>query len=288
MHFELQFICCLYYWLITAIALIASLLPSAQHLISYGRLNDGTGNTPPTRRSYSLIDPRRLWRQTVPKQWFWHFYLLGTVWNTFLLTAINVCPNILPWTANYTALVRLSMMQVHLVRRLLECLFVQRPSDTARMLLGHYALGLSFYLITCLSMSLDNSGQMCDMLLLVKLLIFAWANWQQFKCHRLLANLRPANKQQHIQVYSLPVGEWFDSLLAPHYTFELIIYSTLLIIGKSITMISSPVLWCTVWCLVNLSITAGRTRQWYERRFMGDKYALSQLRRRWTLLPFVY
>lgn len=298
----LGFLCTTYYWLITAVALMAYTFRWMRPILSYGRLSgkpasgDSAAVIASTNNIWLPIDPRRLWLRSVPKYWFWHFYTVGSIWNAVLLFWAFRQRVVVP----HVAIIRLAMMQVHLGRRLAECLWVQKPSPTATMLVGHYLLGISFYLVTCLSLALPpgdsqqplTSTPSLTAVTPLSIVVFLWANWQQYKSHQQLASLRSANSS----IYRLPTGGWFDLLLMPHYSFEILIYSTLLSVSgggggaASIIISQSPLLWCLVWCLVNLSITASQSRQWYEQTLLrrSEPKSLRLLRKRWTIIPLLY
>ena len=77
-------------------------------------------------------------RLNVPKRWFLHFYVVGTLVNTAaLLAALRHGGG--GGDGNFTAFAQqqgtlcLILYEVQVIRRLLECMFVSRTSPSARM-----------------------------------------------------------------------------------------------------------------------------------------------------------
>ncbi|KAJ1927335.1 hypothetical protein IWQ60_003005 [Tieghemiomyces parasiticus] len=160
----------------------------------------------------------------------------------------------------------LILFQIHLMRRLFECYFVQRPS-ASRMHMGHYLLGISFYLVTCPALILDtiqativSAERRAPVLrepaawyidtattslpyttgfgswtVLLGAALFTYAAYHQFCCHRILARLRAGTCMSRTAadsppVYRVPKGDWFDWIECPHYYAEILIYLSLTLI----------------------------------------------------------
>ena len=89
---------------------------------------------------------------TVPKSWFWHYYLLSTILSgcstvvlVLCITQSNYCVSSwLPTDAK--TLILLEMMTIQGSRRLYESLFVFKGSY-AKMWIGHYLVGCAFYVL---------------------------------------------------------------------------------------------------------------------------------------------
>eukprot|EP00952_Eustigmatos_sp_NYUAD-ZCMA_P003921 17151-Eustigmatos_ZCMA.PRE.1 len=64
----------------------------------------------------------------------------------------------------------------------------------------------------------------------------------------------------------MPTGDWFDIVACPHYLAEVVIYSGMYITGGCRNVTAAFML---LWVLVNLAITARKTRQWYVAKFEG-------------------
>lgn len=111
----------------------------------------------------------------VPKRWFGHFYLWGTLWNVLLLVHFTTsCVLQSPWTAvgrllnscletalgnplhlsdgchfdarcRFEVLASLILICLQVSRRLYECLSVSVFSSSATMHVFHYVMGIYFY-----------------------------------------------------------------------------------------------------------------------------------------------
>jgi 3-oxo-5-alpha-steroid 4-dehydrogenase 3 len=107
------------------------------------------------------------------------------------------------------------------------------------------------------------------------LVIFFFAWFTQYNCHRYLASLKK---------YSLPEGGLFNYLICPHYTCECLLYLSLAIIAAPEGKLYNRTLTCAmVFILVNLGVTANGTKAWYSKRFGQIK-----VRGRWKMIPLVY
>ena len=108
------------------------------------------------------------------------------------------------------------------------------------------------------------------------LFLFVWASRHQYKCHKILADLRkPRAKEDKAATeassapdlsYGLPKGDWFHYVSSPHYLAEILIYASLLLFFV-------PTDCCTSWWLVMgfvvslLSLGARQTHNWYLQKF---------------------
>ena len=113
----------------------------------------------------------------------------------------------------------------------------------------------------------------------------------QNDCHSYLAYLKKTksktddgkeNDDEH--EYKIPTHPAFQPLIAPHYTAECMIYLSLAIVSApqgawiNLTMASA-----LVFVMVNLGVSAGVTRQWYEKRFGPEA-----VRGKWRMIPPIY
>ncbi|KAJ1651020.1 Steroid 5 alpha-reductase 3, partial [Dispira simplex] len=193
-------------------------------------------------------------RSWIPRSYWASPLISGSA--TFSLTAT---PAYLVLTLPVLSLVALALFQFHLIRRALECYIVQRPSDS-RMHVGHYLVGLSYYLVTCLALvwdtfgiwfipSADHEPAFIKLVFLsnqspvslrstwylimagIALSAFIFTSFQQTSCHTILARLRappegsPPDKQAVTKaVYRIPQGHWFEMVECPHYLAEVLLY----------------------------------------------------------------
>ncbi|KAI9591290.1 3-oxo-5-alpha-steroid 4-dehydrogenase, partial [Syncephalis fuscata] len=152
------------------------------------------------------------------------------------------------------------------LRRYYECVFVEKPSLTARMHVGHYIVGVSYYIVTCTAtwcyFSMNPSTSI-GLRHLLSVCLFTYASLHQYRCHSILAQLRSTSSASNSSSYSIPYGDWFHWVSSPHYFAELLIYVALSAI------LHFPLVWCCllVWVVINLGTTAHMTHEWYRRHF---------------------
>ena len=120
-----------------------------------------------------------------------------------------------------------------------------------------------------------------------------WAQYQQWRHHVLLANLRKTNlssekeKKKNKSAYSLPLGGWFQYVACPHYLAEILIYvcfAVLLAMEPRERLPLGNRHWLIlVFVVINLSLSAGRSQEWY-RTSIPD---YDKLRRK-AIIPFLF
>ena len=122
---------------------------------------------------------------------------------------------------------------------------------------------------------------------MVAVLIFILASGIQHDCHTYLADLKsstPKDSKQGAGQYKIPTHPAFAGLIAPHYTTECLIYFALAVVaapeGQWINLSLTSAL---IFVTVNLGVTAGLARQWYEKRFGAEA-----VKRKWNMIPFIY
>lgn len=76
----------------------------------------------------------------VPQSWFSHFYLVGVVCNCWVLYALAGCDS--QDRSDLVSLVCAFMLNIHLVRRLMENVFVLKYTEDAKMHIMAYLFGL--------------------------------------------------------------------------------------------------------------------------------------------------
>ncbi|ORX89411.1 hypothetical protein K493DRAFT_318706 [Basidiobolus meristosporus CBS 931.73] len=194
------------------------------------------------------------------------------------------------------ALYALVLTQLQLARRTYEVFFVEKPSE-AKMHLGHYLVGLCFYLAVSLSVWLEAAGNLGlystagpklsvaqlftrPVPLLCGTVLFGYFSYRQYRCHLILAQLRPGPSKPGPPKYFIPRGDLFEYVTGAHYFCEIMIYFALwwLVGLTNITMGLS-----FSWVLINLGIIARETHGWYQSKF-GASYPPS----RRILFPFLY
>ncbi|ORZ28934.1 hypothetical protein BCR41DRAFT_344311 [Lobosporangium transversale] len=288
-----------------------------------------------------------------------------------LLNLIGIMPthylrsSMTSWTPPPEIVIAMFCYWIQVLRRWYESWFVEQSSKEAKLHLGHYFVGISFYAAMAPALWVDayetwsrstttaiaetktltriswmNVNPWCWM----GMALFLWASWHQHRCHVILANLRRpeshewlmgsrnsagngTNNNNNFQKYKVPFGDWFEYLVTPHYSAEMVIYFGLYLMVSSATIftidlpslpISLPslsrsiatdnsrfnswaaptMLYAWIWVVVNLGVVARETDQWYRSRF-GEGYAGTMVmetngmrhivrKRRAILIPFIY
>ncbi|KAL4569743.1 hypothetical protein LXL04_025385 [Taraxacum kok-saghyz] len=294
---------------------------------------------------------------TVPQRFFSHFYVVAIFWTTILLIAvwlyaIRMLPSLIEQdmfstiTSHLTggsqafplskslstkehvynvwlSVFLLLLMEVQVVRRFYETIYVFNYSPSARMHIFGYLAGLFFYTAAPLSMCCSFAPEVLnfvknmvaefivkgkDRMLrhevnvwmfvtpFLKLPWFAWLGaaiflwgWvHQLRCHEILGSLR--EKTEKLEEYVIPYGDWFEYVSSPHYSAEIVIYGGLVVASGGADLS----LWLLfAFVVANLVFAATETQRWYRHKF--DDYPqlgvglVSLLRTAWIVitLPIV-
>lgn len=214
-----------------------------------------------------LLDP--LAKLTVPHSWFTHFYVLSVLCSSFQFQ--HQARSHMSQSARIASLCFL----LQSCRRLVECLIYNRQSKS-RMWIGHYFIGLAFYLFTNMAMFLDGvdwsfwgepfvKGRWNPMGPMDYLFtgFFAQASLRQAFSHYYLSTLKK---------YTLPDSLGFDYWIAPHYTAECVLYGSLAVIAAPPGCILNWNLVCAfIFVAVNLGVTADGTKRWMLSKFPDRK-----------------
>lgn len=244
---------------------------------------------------------------SVPQAFFAHFYAVGVATNAVCIwiffTSLQEQKDVS--TQQAASALALGMLQVHLLRRLIESLFIMVYPPKARMHVIAYAFGISYYILLSISMLPRN-----DLRLLVQwpkdaarvtvlrsmelahliattsgsittlgVFVFCCGNILQNHTHRILARLAKNSGQPHHLNYSIPTGGGFTFVSSPHYFGEIIIYCGLVLIMNGSHLDAWLIL---AWVVSNLVVAARETQAWYRRHFKS--YPTS----RKALLPFIW
>ncbi|KAM9330407.1 polyprenal reductase [Gastrophryne carolinensis] len=247
----------------------------------------------------------------LPKRWFYHFYLVSVVWNGALLCLVvrwllygvhlpewlqlllhffNKEPQQHISGGELSTLLALSLIWLHSVRRLVECLFVSVYSGGV-INLAHYGFGLGFYILNGITL-LDHSrieerqvtasdlASQVNCYHILGTVLFLWASVHHHRCHVILANLRKNTSGKVVSMaHALPRGDWFEKVSCPHYFAELLIYIAIAILfGLAHTT------WWLVVLLVlfNQSLSAILCHEFYLQKF--DDYPVD----RKVFIPYVF
>ncbi|XP_051146346.1 polyprenol reductase 2-like [Andrographis paniculata] len=328
-------------WLLRA-GWAAAILPQVIAIIPWQKLNAfrrlivgfaNRGKVPPSSsRKFS-----------VPQKLFTHFYIVGFFWTTFLLAAtwhyayktsslvldpssvashITGGSNGLPLHQSrssssehrysiWKSVFLLFLMETHVLRRLLESIYVFKYSPSARMHVAGYFVGISFYIAAPLSLlsmhalevlnyvanlfsefvgkgkdtiqetevdvvGLVNPLSQFEWYVWIGTAIFFWGWIHQRRCHAILGSLR--KKGVKPDAYVIPLGDWFEYVSSPHYFAEIVLYAGL-VVASGFTDITIWLLFLFVVC--NLSFAAVETHKWYIQKF--EDYPT----KRRAIIPFI-
>ena len=312
----------LIYLLLLVAAAIIPFIPIVKSLIQHGKTRRWTAtrglaathNNPETALSAALN------RAVVPKHYFAHFYAVGLV-------------SLLSWRGyerfyHHSQAVSTTIVEVllvcHLLRRLLECLFIHQWRAGSHMHVAVYLVGIAHYLWLPFAFfpypkeNLSNGkhnntewtefwsagNSFTDALFsrTFSLVLFCvWAQFQQFRHHLILANLRSPRNSRNLGFanctstapsvdrtepgakYGLPQGGWFQYVSCPHYTAEILMYVGLVSCHclhnnahfETYGFRSAVLL---LWVVTNLVINGLQSHQWYLRNIPSygqlDRHAI--------------
>ncbi|XP_056158455.1 polyprenol reductase 2-like isoform X2 [Syzygium oleosum] len=238
-----------------------------------------------------------LYKFTVPQRFFTHFYALAVIWTGLLLAATWIYAYTMapmasepflyssiashltggshPFTLHrsrstplkhrymvWKSVFLLLLMEIQVLRRLYENIYVFHYSPSARMHIFGYLTGLFFYtaapLSLCSNFAMEvyefSSNQVSEFIVRGKdqmassefnlwkfvnppmklgwhhwigAIIFFWSWIHQHQCHRILGSLRERREESH--AYVVPHGDWFELVSCPHYLAEIVIYAGLVV-----------------------------------------------------------
>ena len=293
------------YWCaVITVALVTPHVAFLSSLTSYGKLRSSAENAAPSHSrllrllfSPSFYLPNGLC--------FTSYYLLASLLNAYVLFTLyqwstsHSSPLLLQallsldrWSPfgvspiakavgeapSLSLILLCAAMQLHVGRRLWECLRVHRFSASQQHALV-WLFGALFYAAAVLSPLIDElrspPASPLPPLPLVAcgVLLFAAASWWQTTTHRQLGALRSTGS-----AYAVPASASFRWLLCPHYTAEMGLYLAFCCLRPSLLQLLA-----LLWTAANLSVTARKTRQWYLQRWPNRP----DLRQRWAVLPFI-
>ena len=245
---------------------------------------------------------------SVPQAWFLHFYALGSVACAGVLEvavkAAAAAP-LPPPPAAAAALAALTALQLHLLRRLLECALQARYPRGARMHALAYAFGMSYYAVLPLSMLPGDAfgeaaawvgrggGPPPPPTLLSRFIrvrvppstptavaasvaaALSPAQWVGVAAFVGGSALQAASHAALARLqaraaasntpYLLPTAGVLTLCACPHYLGEIVVYVGLALIAAP-TCTAPPTL-ALVWVTANLVMGAADARDWYRRQF---------------------
>jgi 3-oxo-5-alpha-steroid 4-dehydrogenase 3 / polyprenol reductase len=230
----------------------------------------------------------------VPHSWFKHFYLVSVVSSLVWLHQLYTRGPLLHILSATNREKSMSFSQLILCwsllaaqgsRRLYECISLAKPSRS-HMWIGHYILGLLYYLAMGVAIWIEGSPALLStdvplgdasvsapsIRTLVFLPVFLVASGIQHDAHRYLGSLRK---------YALPSHPVFERIIAPHYTAEVAIYFSLMFLAAPRGhLVNGTLLTVLVFVVVGLGVNADISKKWYMQKF--DHRLVEQ---RWRMIP---
>ena len=178
------------------------------------------------------------------------------------------------------------------LRRYDECTNTNNAPSTSTMWVGHYYLGLLFYITTNVAIIVEHHplskesfwvgeamNLFSDPYFVGAFLTFLLSGYRQHEFHVYLGTL---------QKYTLPNASAFRTIVAPHYTAECGIYLALSVMSAPTGYTVNKTMLCaTVFVIVNLAVTAEGTKTWMQEKFKDEKDA-KDLKQRWRMVPYVW
>ncbi|XP_042983881.1 polyprenol reductase 2-like isoform X3 [Carya illinoinensis] len=265
-------------------------------------------------------------RFTVPQRFFRHFYWVAVVWTTLLLGSTWMYANytaqlvsevsepllysniasyltggshISSWSKSHSTSIKqrlmiwrsvflLLLMEVQVLRRLVETIYVFNYSPSARMHILGYLTGLlgknQMPAIEIHLWEFVNPLMKLGWCQWIGAAIFCWGWIHQQRCHSILVSFTISegslrDHTEQVDEYVIPHGDWFEIVSSPHYLAEIVIYAGVVVASGGADL--------TIWLLfafavANLVFAAAETHRWYLRKF--DNYPSNRL----AVIPFLY
>ena len=246
----------------------------------------------------------RIANAKVPHRWFIHFYVASALSSAFWAYQILTRGQLYSFLASFfpdshdpDPCIRVALcwalLAIQGVRRLYESLL--QPKGSSQMWIGHYAIGITFYLVTGVSIwieglpalevfrSLGNDYKPSqtskrDLLAVLEFLtclLFISVSAKQNKLHKHLASL---------QKYTVPTDASFQRIVAPHYTCECVIYLCLAFLSRpSGRYLNRTMTAALVFVVINLGISADGTKKWMRIKFGNQSVA-----EKWRMIPGIW
>ena len=206
----------------------------------------------------------------VPKRFFLHFYILSLALSVLLLSYCAVfCESS---KLNSDGILFTTFIAIQGFRRSLECFFLEKSHPKAVIHFSHYIVGVLFYTLVnnVAFLAIFTSHTSTSHLMVASaILTFTLGSILQSSFHYHLSTLVK---------YSLPTFSLFRIVACPHYFAEIIIYSSLLLICPP--QLYQTVILLILWIVVNLSVSADQTRNFYKQKFGSSPP--------YSIIPYLY
>ncbi|KAK3099428.1 hypothetical protein FSP39_004172 [Pinctada imbricata] len=184
-------------------------------------------------------------------------------------------------------LLSLLMMEIQVIRRFLECLFISIYGNSV-MSVVIYIVGVAYYSAIGLSaisltheeiISTDHLYSDLRWYQVLAVLLFIYASWKQNRLGIILAKLRKDKNGKVEDVkHHIPNGNLFEYCSCPHFFMEILIYAAIC----TVFLWQHEVLNCVfVFVLVNQTLSGLMSHKWYREKFP------SYPKNRRAVLPFI-
>lgn len=252
-----------YFAVATVAVLVVKTARPLNLLLQYGKVAESQKNGPLVVQWAAGL--------TVPKSWFTHFYVVFAV---LMWAQVGFIGDVF---TKYRLIWMLLTTQA--TRRMVESFQLTNWGSESRMNISHYAVGLAFYLGISASCYLGLSDDALELKTVsrwnaVLIVVFALASVDQFQNHRHLALLVK---------YSLPTFRCFKVVACAHYLDEIVLYLVVLAVSMQQARLNADysILASYVFVVVNLGVSAGETKLYYEAKFedFNVEYAM---------VPYIY
>lgn len=305
----------------SALILLASYTPAFnRRFIAYGKaavpITEGykEKRPPPSDTSVSKFLDAAAEAKT-PHSWFTHFYYVCFAFNVFWAWQVTthgsayqilshyITPaatvngsgeraGVVGQTINQVVVVWLCYM-IQVSRRIYECWYIQKPGATSQMWIGHYAMGIWFYLTMPIALWIEGTAAINNFTFtprnlynlvgppslksLFGIILFLLGSGIQHDVHVHLASLKK---------YTMPTGPFFDSLVCPHYFAECMVYAALALLSAprgSGTPLNGTAATALVFVVTNLACSSLSTRDWYIQKF-----GRHSVEHRYNMIPYLF
>uniref|UniRef100_A0A0K0F8W4 Polyprenal reductase n=1 Tax=Strongyloides venezuelensis TaxID=75913 RepID=A0A0K0F8W4_STRVS len=187
---------------------------------------------------------------SVPKSWFYIFYVVGEVLSLTFLTMIYLTPTLIipfaSWLYSFgysksvqsyeTTLLIFICLSIHIGRRLYETLFISVYSPST-IHLSHFMMGIIHYIFLPLSVLVSSSLKVSENISFLQVIftvLFIFLNYLQNGIANDFANLR---KDENNKITNLTHKACLNGIhkfvCCPHFLYEILIYLSLYGIGRS-------------------------------------------------------
>ena len=280
---------CFYLFSAAAILLVRCTPLLKDRFLDYGARSSTISHHDRTRTAASaekssivaLLDYLATWR--VSHSYFLLFYLTSTLLSLFWLYVVYYEVDTIVQVRSHQALYALVLVCIHSIRRLYENVFISVSNTKSTMWVGHFAIGLAFYLFLHIAILVEFDGRhdtqfrIYSLQALSATLLFVLASMWQHKYHQYLASLVK---------YTLPTRFGAKSIVAPHYTAECLLYLSLTILAAPRDQyLNRTLLGVTIFVIVNLGVTADGTQIWQLSKFKDRR---PEIEKRWRMLPGLF